>query len=125
MVDIVRCQTSHSGHAVPMPRPQCIEEGCTRPAVKRGRCDNCYNRWNRSPDFVRAPAPPPFVPPPDPVCPWCGPYLRFIGQASGICPTCGLDAAEIAYAERIIADSTAVYAEEVRAYRANQQRGGS
>lgn len=85
MVDVVRCQTSHSGHAVPM---------------------------------VEAPR--------SPVeCPWCGPFYRRQSDIIGACPKCGLTPAEVAYAERIIADSTAVYVEEVRAYRANRSKGGS
>ncbi len=111
-----------------MPRPQCMEEGCTREATKRGRCSRCYQRWYDSPDFVRLPPAPPYVPPPDPVCPWCGPYKPNPGASAAICPTCGLDAAEIAYSERILADSTAVWIEETRAFnaqrRSNPKRGG-
>lgn len=124
MVDVVRCQTSHSGHAVRVPRPQCSEEGCTREATKRGRCNRCYQRWYDSPDFVLAPPPPLPVPAPDPECLWCGPYKPNPGNAGIICPTCGLDEGEIRYAERIIADSSAVYAEEHRAYQANRAKGG-
>lgn len=121
MVDIVRCQTPHAGHAGPVPARQCKEEGCTRPVKAQGRCNACYLRWWSSPEFVRAPQRQPFVPIASPVCPWCGPYTRLPQATNVICPTCGLDAAEIAYAERIIADSTAVYVEEVRAYRAKRE----
>lgn len=115
--------TTHIGHALTTPRPLCIEEGCTAPVLTRERCSLHYQRWRRSPEFVPAPTPPPYVPPPDPVCPWCGPYERPYGGTAA-CPTCGLDAAEVRYSERIIADSSAVYAEEVRAYRANRAKGG-
>ncbi len=113
MVEVVRCRRPATG--------QCIEEGCTRKAVKRDRCDNCYNRWYRSDDFEPAPLPPPYVPPPDPVCPWCGLYKPNPGASAAICPTCGLDAAEIAYSERIIADSDAVWREENRAFQAKRR----
>ena len=90
----------------------CSEEGCERPALKRGRCGTCYNRWYKSPDFVPAPPPPPYVPRPDPVCPWCGPYKHREQTADIICPTCGLDEHEHRYIDRILADSTAVWLEE-------------
>lgn len=106
-----------------VPRPKCLELGCPREATKRGRCNRCYQRWYDSPDFVRAPLPPPYVPPPDPECPWCGPYQPNPGQAAGICPTCGLDAGEIAYAERIMADSDAVLRQEYAEFQANRAKG--
>lgn len=124
MVDIVRCQTSHSGHAGPVvPARQCIEEGCIRPVLSRDRCSAHYQRWRKTSDFTVLPRAE-YRPPVDPVCPWCGPYTRPIGQGSTICPTCDLDPGEHAYIDRILADSTAVYIEEVRAYRANQSKGG-
>ncbi len=123
MVDVVRCDRQ-------VTRPTCSTEGCTRPAIKRGRCGTCYQRWYDSPDFVLAPAPPPYVPPPppyvpppDPVCPWCGPYKPSPGAAGIICQTCGMDAGEHAYIDCILADSSAVYAEEHRAFQAQRTKG--
>lgn len=59
-------------------------------------------------------------------CPWCGPYgpsKAHDEHGQPICPRCGMTAGEIAYAERILADSAAVYAEEHRAFQ--QQRRAS
>jgi hypothetical protein len=124
VVDVVRCQTNHSGHAVPMPSRQCVEEGCTRPVLTRDRCSAHYQSWRKSPDFTFLPRVE-YRPPVDPVCPWCGPYERPMGQGSIICPTCDLDPGEHAYIDRIIADSSAVLAEEVREFNARRAKGGS
>lgn len=117
MVEIVRCARPT------VARPQCSEDGCERSATKRGRCNPCYQRWYDSPDFEYAPAPPPYVPPPDPVCAWCGPYPLTPGASHSICPTCGLTPGEVAYTERILADSTAVWIEENRAFQADRKGG--
>ena len=122
MVEVVRCDRP-SGKAVPVPRPQCSEEGCTREATKRGRCNRCYRRWYDSPEFTPAPRRE-VVPDPDPECRWCGPYPHRPRSADNICPTCGLDAAEVRYAERIMADSDAVYRQEWREFQANRAKGG-
>jgi hypothetical protein len=122
MVEVVRCDRP-SGQAGPMPRPTCMEEGCTRPVHAQGRCNTCYRRWWGSPAFVPAPPPEPYAPRPDRVCPWCGPYPHRLGSTDDICPICGLDAREVAYSERIIADSDAVWREENRAFQA-KRRGG-
>lgn len=120
MVDIVRCQTTHVGHAVPMARQLCCEEGCTKPAIKRGRCGACYQRWYKSDAYEPKPPPEPIRPTPI-VCPWCGPFLRRPGDsAGGICPSCDMTPGEHAYRLRILADSDAVWAEENRAFQAQR-----
>ncbi len=53
-------------------------------------------------------------------CPWCGPFYRRQSDTHGICPKCHLTPAEVRYAERIIADSSAVYAEEHRAFQSQR-----
>jgi ribosomal protein L37AE/L43A len=58
-------------------------------------------------------------------CPWCGPFYKRMSDTHGICPKCNLTPAEVAYAERIIADSTAVWREENRAFQAQRSKGGS
>lgn len=61
-------------------------------------------------------------------CPWCGPYYRQQSDTLGVCPKCKLDAGEVRYVERIMADSTAVWIEETRAFNAqrrpSQSKGG-
>jgi hypothetical protein len=106
-----------------MARQLCCEEGCTRPAIKRGRCDAHYQRWYKSDAFERKPPPEPIPPPPTFMdCPWCGPVPIM---PSGVCPSCDMTPGEHAYRLRILADSDAVYAEEIRAFQAQRQIGGS
>lgn len=47
-------------------------------------------------------------------CPWCGPYplSQARGACHDVCPSCRLDAIEVRYIERILADSTAVWLKE-------------
>lgn len=91
-----------------MPRPTCIEEGCDRGAYAHGMCKKHYN-FERADVVIR-------------ICPWCG------AHPGEVCPACGLDTGEAIYADRIIADSTAVWIEEVRAFNAqrrpNPSKGG-
>ena len=63
------------------------------------------------------------------VCPWCGPctFPHGRGQftngcnAEPICPTCDLTSNECAYADRIIADSDAVFRQEWREFEAKRR----
>lgn len=59
-------------------------------------------------------------------CPMCGPFHIRQGattQVDGpICPTCGMTPGEHAYRLRILADSAAVYAQEVREFNAKRDR---
>lgn len=105
-----------------MARPTCSEEGCTRPSYCRGRCVNCYQKFRRSAAFEPLPRAE-YAPPGPAVCPWCGPYTQAPSQSVPICPTCGLTPGEVAYSERIIADSDAVWREENRAFQL--KRGGT
>lgn len=104
MVDIVRCDRP-SGKAVPMPRPQCIEEGCTREAYSHGLCKKHYD-YERADVVVR-------------ICPWDG------AHPGEVCPTCGLDTGEANYAQRIIDNSDAVWVEEAREFNARRRKGGT
>lgn len=47
----------------------------------------------------------------------CGPWTRPPSVSLPICPTCGMTPGEHAYRLRILADSTAVYAQEADEYR--------
>lgn len=58
-------------------------------------------------------------------CPWCGPYWRQQSDTVGVCPKCKLDAGEVRYADRILADSDAVYRQEVREFQARRRKGGT
>lgn len=58
------------------------------------------------------------------VCPWCGPYERVQSMYDPSCPVCGLDAGEVAYAERIMALGGAeVYRQEYRAAQKMRKAG--
>lgn len=80
----MRCETTHSSHAVPVVKPP-------RTQV---------------------------------VCPTCGPFYRRRSDTIGACPTCNLTPGEHAYIARIVADSAAVYAQEVREFNARRTKGG-
>lgn len=55
-------------------------------------------------------------------CPMCGPYLAAWSPFS-ICPTCDMEPGQHAYRLRIMADSAAVYAQEVREFNARRRDG--
>lgn len=119
MVEIVGCSVSHPGKAWPMTRT-CIEVGCSKPVLARGRCSAHYQSWRRSAAFVRTPNATPRSPGFG-VCPLCGPWERQPSQTLAVCPTCDMTAGEHAYRARILADSAAVYAQEVRDFNARRR----
>lgn len=117
MVEIVGCSTPHPGKARPMPSATCIEADCGLPARARGRCTTHYQQWRR------ANLAPPIPRPAFGECPLCGPWERQPSQTLAVCPTCEMTPGEHAYRARILADSVAVYAQEVREFNAQRRRG--
>lgn len=127
MVEIVGCSTDHPTKVRLMPpRPSsdhCIVPECPNPVHARGRCASHYQSWRRTDSFERVPPAPP-KPSSVGLCPMCGPWERLPSQTLGICPTCEMTAGEHAYRDRIMADSAAVYAQEVREFNARRRGGG-
>ena len=62
------------------------------------------------------------------VCPWCGPHEHGLQSNTGarpVCPTCGLDEAEVRYAEKIMKLGGAeVYRQEYQAEQTRKQFSG-
>lgn len=63
-------------------------------------------------------------------CPYCGPrelpymyYGNVTKTGEPICPLCYMTPGEHAYRARILADSAAVYTEELRAFKAKRAAG--
>lgn len=121
MVEIVGCSTAHPSKARPMPdRPSitkvilpseaggCSVPGCGAKTRAGGMCRPHYDQSRYVPVERH--------------CPMCGPFLAS-WSPSPICPSCDMTAGEHAYRLRIMADSAAVYAQEVREFNAKRRNG--